>query len=222
MFTNKALENIFVVRWELNLVLTLSLYNVTITWKVPDFITGLNFYNDINKTLPKATGRYYQNKKMYIYYKLTCGILPNTLPFCCLSITSARLVWIFGFLTREKRSLSDKWSLSLLPSFLLAKLFLLCPVSGFTRNSSSDKVLKLLDESLLPTENDGRVTSFGGITLFSSSSLFAKSSSSSLKRLYETWPLNREASESLRFIICSQSCHFNSFLETFPSTFLPL
>lgn len=199
--------------------ITLSLYNVTITssW----LITGLNLYDDINKTLPKATGRYYQNKKC-IYLKLTWGTLPNNLLFCCLSITSARLVWIFGFPTREKRSLSDKWSLSLPPFFLLAKLFLLCPVSGLTRNSSSDKVLKLLEESLLPTKNDGRVTSFGGITLFSSSSLFAKSSSSSLKRLYGPWPLNREASESLRFIICSQSCHFNSFLETFPSTFLPL
>ena len=155
---------------------------------------------------------------------LTWGTLSNTLLFVLLSTNSARLLWIFGFPTREKRSLSDiEWSLSLLPSFLTTKLFLGSLVSGLTCSSSPDKVLKLLEESPLPTANDGRsVTSFGGITLFSSSSLWAKSSLSSPKRLYEPWPLNREASESLRFIICSQSCHFNSFLETFPSTFAPL
>ena len=155
---------------------------------------------------------------------LTWGTFSNTLLFCFLSNNSARLLWIFGFPTREKRSLNDiEWSLSLLPSFLITKLFLGSLVSDLIRNSSPDnEVLKLLEESPLPTTNDGRVTSFGGITLFSSSSLWPKSSLSSPKRLYGPWPLNKEASESLRFIIFSQSCHFNSFLETFPSTFSSL
>ena len=158
------------------------------------------------------------------FFMLTWGTLSNTRNtlLCCLSANSGRLLWNFGFPTREKRSVSDiNWSLSLLPSFLTTKLFLGSLVSDLTRNSSSDKVLKLLEESPLQTTNDERVTSFGGITLFSSSSLWAKSSLSSPKRLYEPWPLNREASESLRFIIYSQSCHFNSFLETFPSSFSP-
>ena len=126
----------------------------------------------------------------------------------CLIAHSVSVVGLFGGLaTREKRLLKDDKELIIsgLPFFLLIFLVKFIISNSFLGFSCDTIVLLIFEGS---STSEVWFDSSDGESLSSTSSLSDRSSSSSQESIFALWPVNKEASESLRFILWPHNSHF--------------